>query len=290
MIAELILGGLASGSLYALIGIAIVLVLQATDIPNFAQGEMAMFSTFVAYSLLTTYEMSWWLVLPLTITFAAVQGVIVQQAVIRPLLGKPVMNAVIATLGLNMALHSVAGMIWGNQTHIMPSPVSDLPMLKMFGVNVSPDTALTIIVSVAMIIGFTLILRHTRAGIALRAASQNQTVAKLMGIPISRSFALAWGMGSVAGAIAGLLVAPVLFLDVNIMGALLIKGFAGAVLGGLSSLMGVFIGGLMLGVIENLMGAYVSGSFGEALSFILIITVLIIAPAGIFGKVKSTKV
>src|SRR5690554_2313594 len=196
MIAELILGGLASGSLYALIGIAIVLVLQATDIPNFAQGEMAMFSTFVAYSLLTTYGMSWWFVLPLTIAFAAAQGVVVQQAVIRPLLGKPVMNAVIATLGLNMALHSVAGMIWGNQTHIMPSPVSDLPMLKMFGVNVSPDTALTIIVSVAMIICFTLILRHTRAGIALRAASQNQTVAKLMGIPISRSFALAWGMGS----------------------------------------------------------------------------------------------
>lgn len=290
MIAELILGGLASGSLYALIGIAIVLVLQATDIPNFAQGEMAMFSTFVAYSLLTTYGMSWWFVLPLTIAFAAAQGVVVQQAVIRPLLGKPVMNAVIATLGLNMALHSVAGMIWGNQTHIMPSPVSDLPMLKMFGVNVSPDTALTIIVSVAMIICFTLILRHTRAGIALRAASQNQTVAKLMGIPISRSFALAWGMGSVAGAIAGLLVAPILFLDVNIMGALLIKGFAGAVLGGLSSLMGVFIGGLMLGVIENLMGAYVSGSFGEALSFILIISVLIIAPQGIFGKVKSTKV
>ncbi|QAA94603.1 branched-chain amino acid ABC transporter permease [Pollutimonas thiosulfatoxidans] len=290
MIAELILGGLASGSLYALIGIAIVLVLQATDIPNFAQGEMAMFSTFVAYSLLTTYGMSWWFVLPLTIAFAAAQGVVVQQAVIRPLLGKPVMNAVIATLGLNMALHSVAGMIWGNQTHIMPSPVSDLPMLKMFGVNVSPDTALTIVVSVAMIICFTLILRHTRAGIALRAASQNQTVAKLMGIPISRSFALAWGMGSVAGAIAGLLVAPILFLDVNIMGTLLIKGFAGAVLGGLSSLMGVFIGGLMLGVIENLMGAYVSGSFGEALSFILIISVLIIAPQGIFGKVKSTKV
>ncbi|MBP6019001.1 MAG: branched-chain amino acid ABC transporter permease [Burkholderiaceae bacterium] len=290
MIAELILGGLASGSLYALIGIAIVLVLQATDIPNFAQGEMAMFSTFVAYSLLTIYGMSWWLVLPLTVAFAAVQGVIVQQAVIRPLLGKPVMNAVIATLGLNMALHSVAGMIWGNQTHIMQSPVSDLPTFKLFGVNVSPDTALTIVVSVAMIIGFTLILKHTRAGIALRAASQNQTVAKLMGIPISRSFSLAWAMGSVAGAIAGLLVAPILFLDVNIMGALLIKGFAGAVLGGLSSLLGVFIGGMMLGVIENLIGAYVSGSFGEALSFVLIITVLIVAPTGIFGKVKLSKV
>jgi len=203
--------------------------------------------------------------------------------------GAPIMNAVIATLGLNMALHSVAGMIWGNQTNVFTSPVADLPVFKLFGVNVSPDSALTILVSVAMVVIFTLILRHTRAGVALRAASQNQQVAKLMGISVSRSFALAWAMGSMAGVVAGMLVAPVLFLDVNMMGPLLIKGFAGAVLGGLGSLGGVFVGGLMLGVIENLMGAYVSGSFGEALSFLLIIVVLIVAPAGIFGRVKSQK-
>lgn len=290
MIAELIIGGLASGSLYALIGIAIVLVLQATEVPNFAQGEMAMFATFVAYTLLTTYGFSWWVVLPATLVFAAVQGVVVQQVVIRPLIGAPIINAVIATLGLNLALHSVAGMIWGNQTHVLASPVGDQPPFQVFGVNVSQDSALTIIVSVAMIIAFTLILRHTRAGIALRAASQNQSVAKLMGISVSRAFALAWAMGAMAGAVAGLLVAPILFLDVNLMGALLIKGFAGAVLGGLSNLGAVFFGGLMLGVVENLLSAYVSGTFSEALSFILIIVVLIVAPNGIFGRVKSQKV
>ena len=302
MITQLIIGGLASGSLYALIGIAIVLVLQATEVPNFAQGEMAMFATFVAYSLLATYGLSWWLVLPATLAFAAVQGVVVQQVVIRPLLGAPIINAVIATLGLNLALHSVAGMIWGNQTHVLPSPVANLQMFQLLGVNVSPDSALTIVVSVVMIVLFTLILRHTRAGIAwpaaslasfttaLRAASQNQSVAKLMGIAVSRSFALAWAMGAMAGAVAGLLVAPILFLDVNLMGALLIKGFAGAVLGGLSNLGAVFVGGLLLGIVENLLGAYVSGSFGEALSFTLIIIVLIVAPNGIFGRVKSQKV
>jgi branched-chain amino acid transport system permease protein len=287
---ELIIGGLASGSLYALIGIAVVLVLQATDVPNFAQGEMAMFSTFVAYTMLTTYSLSWWIALPAAIAFAALQGVVVQQLIIRPLIGSPTINAVIATLGLNMALHSIAGMIWGNLTNVFTSPVADLPVFKLFGVNVSPDSALTILVSVAMIIIFTLILRHTRAGIALRAASQDQSVAKLMGISVSRSFALAWAMGSVAGLVAGILVAPILFLDVNLMAPLLIKGFAGAVLGGLSSLPGVFVGGLLLGVVENLLGAYVSGTFNEALSFILIIVVLIVAPAGIFGRVKSTKV
>lgn len=290
MISALVIGGLASGSLYALIGIAIVLVLQATEVPNFAQGEMAMIATFVAYTLLVTYGLSWWIVLPATLVFAAVQGVVVQQVVIRPLLGAPIISAVIATLGLNLALHSIAGMIWGNQTHVFTSPVADLPVFKLLGVNVSPDSALTILVSVAMIIVFTLILRHTRAGIALRAASQNQSVAKLMGIAVNRSFALAWAMGAMAGAVAGMLVAPILFLDVNLMGALLIKGFAGAVLGGLSNLGAVFVGGLLLGVVENLLGAYVSGSFGEALSFLLIIVVLIVAPNGIFGRVKSQKV
>jgi branched-chain amino acid transport system permease protein len=289
VISELVIGGLASGSLYALIGIAIVLVLQATEVPNFAQGEMAMFATFVAFSLLNAYHLSWWLVLPLTLAFAALQGVVVQQVVIRPLLGAPIINSVIATLGLNMALHSVAGMIWGNQTNVFTSPVADLPVFKLLGVNVSPDSALTILVSLAMVVLFTLILRHTRAGVALRAASQNQQVAKLMGISVSRSFALAWAMGSMAGAVAGMLVAPILFLDVNMMAPLLIKGFAGAVLGGLGSLGGVFVGGLLLGVVENLMGAYVSGSFSEALSFLLIIVVLIVAPAGIFGRVKSQK-
>ncbi|WP_233838726.1 branched-chain amino acid ABC transporter permease [Paraburkholderia sp. ZP32-5] len=289
MNAALIIGGLASGSLYALIGIAVVLVLQATDVPNFAQGEMAMFSTFVAYTMLNTYSLSWWIALPAAVVFAILQGIVVQQLIIRPLLGAPILNAVVATLGLNMALHSIAGMIWGNLTNVFTSPVADLPMLQVFGVNVSPDSALTILVSVAMIVIFTLILRHTRAGIALRAASQNQSVARLMGISVSRSFAVAWAMGSVAGLVAGILVAPILFLDVNMMAPLLIKGFAGAVLGGLTSLPGVFVGGLVLGVMENLLGAYVSGSFGDALSFVLIIVVLLVAPAGIFGRTRSTK-
>jgi branched-chain amino acid transport system permease protein len=290
VIAELIIGGLASGCLYALIAIAVVLVLQATDIPNFAQGEMAMFSTFFAFWLLRDHGLSWWLSGILGLGFAAFLGVVVQQVIIRPLLGAPTLNAVIATLGVNIALHSLAGLLWGNETNVFPSPLEGLRGFRLAGVNIAAESAVTIVVSVAMIVGFTLVLRYTRAGIALRAASQNQTVARLMGIPIHRAFAMAWAMGSVAGGVAGLLVAPVVFLDVNMMGPLLIKGFAGAVLGGLGSLGAVFVGSLLLGVTENLMGAYVSGSFGEALSFLLIIVVLIVAPQGIFGRVKKRKV
>ncbi len=290
MIGELIIGGLASGSLYALIAIAIVLVLQSTDIPNFAQGEMAMFSAFVAYWVMQRYGLDWWAAVAIALLFAAVQGLVVQQLIIRPLLGAPVLNTVIATLGLNITLHSLAGLLWGHETNIFPSPASDRPPIKVLGVNLAVDSVSTILVSVAMIVGFTLLLRHTRAGIALRAASQNQTVARLMGVRIDRAFAMAWAMGAVAGAVAGVLVAPLVFLDVNMMGPLLIKGFAGAVLGGLASLGGVFLGGLSMGVIENLMGAYVSGSFSEALSFGLIIAVLILKPEGVFGRIKKRKV
>lgn len=290
MIVELIIGGLASGSLYALIAIAIVLVLQATDIPNFAQGEMAMISTFVAYWLLQDHNLGWWLAVPIALLFAALQGFVVQLVVIRPLLGAPTINAVIATLGLNIALHSIAGMVWGNETHVFPSPLASATPFRIAGVNVAPESALTVGAAVAMIILFTVILKWTRAGIALRAASQNKTVARLMGIRINRVFGLAWAMGSVAGAVAGVLVAPLMFLDTNMMALLLIKGFAGAVLGGLGSLTGVFLGGLLLGVIENLMGAYISGAFSEALSFLLIITVLVVAPEGILGRVKAKKV
>ena len=128
MIANLVIGGLASGSLYALIGIAIAIVLRVTDVPNFAQGEMAMVSTFVAYELLHSYDLPWWLAIALSLGFAVLQGLVVQALVVRPLICGPILSAVIATLGVNIVLHSIAGMIWGHETHIFPSPLSDAPL------------------------------------------------------------------------------------------------------------------------------------------------------------------
>ena len=289
MIANLIVGGLAAGCLYAMVGIAIVIVLNITDIANFAQGEMAMVTTFFAYWLLDSVGLPWWEGVTLAILFGLVQGIVIQQVIIRPLIGSPVLSAIIATLGLNIVLNSVAGLIWGHQTYTFPSPLTFMPPLMLGSVPVPVTSVANIVVALIIIIALTLFLRFTWTGLGLRAASQNQTVARLMGISITRTSAIAWGLGGLVGGIAGILVAPALFLDTNLMGALLIKGFAGAVLGGLSSLGGVFVGGLLLGVVENLMGAYVSGSFGEALSFLLIIVVLIVAPAGIFGRVKSQK-
>src|SRR5215469_2887918 len=289
MIANLIVGGLAAGCLYAMVGIAIVIVLNITDIANFAQGEMAMVTTFFAYWLLDSVGLSWWQAVPIAVLFGLVQGIIIQQVVIRPLIGSPVLSAIIATLGLNIVLNSVAGLIWGHQTYTFPSPFAFSAPFMIASVPVSVDSVVNIASGLAIVIGMTLFLRFTWTGLGLRAASQNPTVARLMGVSISRSSAIAWGLGGLIGGIAGILVAPSLFLDTNLMASLLIKAFAGGVLGGLNSLIGVFLGCLALGVAENLVGAYLSPSYGEAITFVVIIAVLIVRPEGVFGRVRVRK-
>jgi branched-chain amino acid transport system permease protein len=289
MIANLIVGGLAAGCLYAMVGIAIVIVLKITDIANFAQGEMAMVTTFFAYWLLDHVGLSWWQAVPIAVLFGLVQGIIIQQVVIRPLIGSPVLSAIIATLGLNIVLNSLAGLIFGHQTYTFPSPFAFSAPFMIGSVPVPVDSVVNIASGLAIVIGMTLFLRFTWAGLGLRAASQNPTVARLMGVSIARSSAIAWGLGGLIGGIAGILVAPSLFLDTNLMASLLIKAFAGGVLGGLNSLFGVLLGCLALGVAENLVGAYLSPSYGEAITFIVIIAVLIVRPEGIFGRVRVRK-
>lgn len=289
MIANLVVGGLAAGCLYAMVGIAIVIVLSITDIANFAQGEMAMLTTFFAYWLLSDVGLAWWQAVPIAALFGLVQGVVVQQVVIRPLIGSPVLSAIIATLGLNVVLNSLAGLIWGHQTYTFPSPFTFLPPFRLAGVAVPVDSVVNIAVALVIVIGMSLFLRATWTGLGLRAASQNQTVARLMGVSITKASAIAWALGGLVGGIAGILVAPSVFLDTNLMGALLIKAFAGGVLGGLNSLIGVFLGCLGLGVAENLAGAYLSPSFADAITFIIIIAVLVVRPEGIFGRVKVRK-
>lgn len=290
MIANLIVGGLAAGCLYAMVGIAIVIVLNITDIANFAQGEMAMVTTFFAYWLLDSVGLTWWEAVPIAIFFGLVQGIVIQQVVIRPLIGSPVLSAIIATLGLNIVLNSVAGLIWGHQTYTFPSPFAFSAPFMVGTVPVSVDSVVNITAGLSIVIAMTCFLRFTWIGLGLRAASQNPTVARMMGVSISRSSAIAWGLGGLVGSISGILAAPSLFLDTNLMGALLIKAFAGGVLGGLHSLIGVFLGCLALGVAENLVGAYVSPAFGEAITFIIIIAVLIVRPEGVFGRVRVRKV
>jgi branched-chain amino acid transport system permease protein len=231
----------------------------------------------------------WWQAVLIAVLFGLVQGIVVQQVVIRPLIGGPVLSAIIATLGLNIVLNSVAGLIWGHQTYTFPSPFAFSAPFMVGGVPIAVDSVVNIAVGLTIVVAMTLFLRLTWTGLGLRAASQNQTVARLMGVSITRTSAIAWGLGGLVGGIAGVLVAPSLFLDTNLMSALLIKAFAGGVLGGLNSLIGVFLGCLALGVAENLASAYLSPSFADAITFIIIIVVLTIRPEGILGRVRVRK-
>ncbi len=290
MIANLVVGGIAAGSLYAIVGIAIVIVLNITDIANFAQGEMAMLTTFFAYWLLQNVGLEWWQATPIAMLFGLVQGILIQQVVIRPLIGAPTLSAIIATLGLNIVLNSLAGIIWGHETYTFPSPFAFSPPICFGSVPMPVESVVNILAALLIIVGMTLFLRFTWTGLGMRAASQNQTVARLMGVSVTRTSAIAWGLGGLIGGLAGILVAPSLFLDTNLMSAILIKAFAGGVLGGLSSLVGVFSGCLAIGVVENLAGAYVSPSFADAITFIIIIAALVVRPEGVFGAVRVRKV
>ncbi len=290
MIANLVVGGIAAGSLYAIVGIAIVIVLNITDIANFAQGEMAMLTTFFAYWLLQNVGLEWWQATPIALLFGLAQGILIQQVVIRPLIGAPTLSAIIATLGLNIVLNSLAGIIWGHETYTFPSPFAFSPPIRLGSVPMPVESVVNIGAALLIIIVMTLFLRFTWTGLGMRAASQNQTVARLMGVSVTRTSAIAWGLGGLIGGLAGILVAPSLFLDTNLMSALLIKAFAGGVLGGLNSLVGVFSGCLAIGVVENLAGAYVSPSFADAVTFIIIIAALVVRPEGVFGAVRVRKV
>src|ERR1700689_3694282 len=177
MIANLVVGGLAAGCLYAMVGIAIVIVLNITDIANFAQGEMAMLTTFFAYWLMDSIGLPWWQAVSLALVFGLVHGIVIQQVVIRPLIGGPVLSAIIATLGLNVVLNSVAGLIWGHQTYTFPSPFAFSPPFIIGGVPVAVDSAVNLAVALVIIVALTLFLHFTWTGLGLRAAGQNPTAA-----------------------------------------------------------------------------------------------------------------
>jgi branched-chain amino acid transport system permease protein len=284
-----VISGAAAGSIYALLAVAMVLIYKTTNIVNFAQGEMAMFTTFISYTFLFQLGQSYVVSLGLTLILSAVAGIITELLFMRPLRNAPGLNSIIVTLGLMLILNNLAAYIWGRDPLRFPSPVSEKP-LKIANLVISQLHLAIILVSGIVMLALYLFLKYSKEGTAMRAAIQNQRAALLMGIEIGRVFSLAWVVGTVIGALAGMLTAPLLFLDYNMMFMVLLKAFAAAVLGGISSLPGAVVGGLTLGMGENLIGGYLSSSFKDSLSFMLIVAVLLIRPTGILGKAVRKKV
>ena len=275
-----IFSGLAAGSIYASVALALVMIYRATDLVNFAQGEMAMFSTYIAWTLVNA-GLPFWLAFLITLAVSFLGGMLIERIVIRPVENAPVLAAVVVTIGLLLIFNSLAGWIYSYTVQDFPSPFPDRPV---FGALMTTRDLGVIGVTLVMLALLFAFFRYTPIGLAMRAAAQNPASARLCGIRVGRMLAIGWGLAAMIGATAGVMVAPVLFLDPNMMGGVLIYAFAGALLGGITSPVGAVVGGLIVGVTENLVGTYlIASQLKLTVAFALIILVLVFKPNGLFG-------
>ena len=286
---QLVVSGLALGSIYALLALSLVIINKATDVVNFAQGEMAMLGTFAALAALSALKLPLWVVMLAAFPLGVVFGALVERVAMRPLASRPPINALIATIGLFLVFHHLAGWVWGYDPYRFPSLFSPEPVV-LAGARISQASIGILAVSLAVMALLWLFYERTRLGIAMRAASMNRRAARLMGVNVGRVSMTAWGLATGISLVAGMLVAPLTFLDFEMMVIVLLKAFAGAILGGFNSLPGAVIGCLVIGVVENLFGAYVSTAFKDAFAFGIIVVVLMARPAGLFTRTASTKV
>jgi branched-chain amino acid transport system permease protein len=286
-----VMSGLATGGIYASLALALVMIYQATDVVNFAQGEMAMFATYIAWSMLNA-GMPYWGAFLATLAIAFVGGVTIQRVIIRPVEDKPILTIVIVTLGLLVICNSIAGWVWSYLQKPFPSPFPREPIrvsTVVFGAHDLGEIGVTLVM-LALLFAF---FRFTPLGLAMRAAAQNPVSSRLAGIRVSWMLALGWGLAAVFGAVAGLMVAPILTLDPNMMGGIQIYAFAAATLGGFTSPVGAVVGGFMVGIVENLVGTYVSFIGTElklTVALAMIIVVLLVKPSGLFGRTQARRV
>lgn len=281
---QYVAGGLASGSLYALVALGIVLLYRTSRVLNFAHGDIATFGAFVAYGLLVGSRLPFALAAPLAVVVAAAVGVAFYGVILRRIREPTLLGTIVMTLGLSLLLNGVVVGVWGTDTKVLPFPLSDTTVYRFAGVAVSQTNLGTLAAGFALMGGMYLLVQHTRVGLAMRAVSQDAAAAQTLGIPVRRVIALAWALASGLGAAAGILVAPVAFLDPFAMLEPFLKGFAGAVVGGIDSMPGAVAGGLLLGVVESVFGGYVSVEFKTTLAFVVIVVVLLVRPQGIFGR------
>jgi len=275
-----IFSGLAAGAVYASLALALVMIYRATDLVNFAQGEMAMFSTYIAWMLVNA-EVPFWAAFALTLVASFLGGMIIERVVIRPVENAPVLAAVVVTIGLLLIFNALAGWLFSYTLQEFPSPFPDR---TLFGALMTTRDLGVIGVTLAMLILLFVFFRFTPTGLAMRAAAQNPESARLCGIPVGRMLAIGWGLAAAIGAVAGIMVAPVLFLDPNMMGGVLLYAFTGALLGGITSPIGAVVGGLIVGVTENLVGAYlIASQLKLTVALALIVLVLVFRPNGLFG-------
>ena len=283
-----VLAGLATGGIYASVALALVMIYQATHLVNFAQGELAMFCTYISWSLINA-GMPYWAAFFITVAFAFVLGVAIERVIIRPVENAPVLSVVVVFIGLLVILNSVAGWIYTYTIKTFPSPFPEQPL---FGNRyLSSHEIGAIGVTLVVLLLLYAFFRFTPLGLAMRAAAQNPESSRLVGIRVGWMLALGWGLAAAIGSIAGMMVAPVVFLDPNMMSGILLYAFAAALVGGIDNPAGAVFGGFLVGVLENVLGAFVIGNdLKLSVALVLIIGVLVVRPSGFFGRVHVTRV
>ena len=290
MFFQLLVSGLSFGSLYALIALAMVIIYKASEVPNFGQGEMAMISTFVAYTLLVSHEYSYVISFVGALVFAAFLGVFLEFVFLRRAKDPNILSLILITLGFQMIIYGLASWKWGADQRSLPFPISDFDIVHLGPAVLSYLNIATLLIALLLMFMLFLFFKYTKVGIAMKATQQNAVAARINGIRTNRILAITWAMSSIIGAVAGMLLAPIATLDPNLMLDPLVKGFAAAVLGGMTTLVGAAIGGYILGVIENLFGGYVSLEFKSIVAFMVIVVVLCFKPSGLFARHYVRKV
>jgi len=287
-VVHVIVSGLATGCIYSLMALSLVIIYNATRTLNFAQGEMLMVSTFVAWAVHRAFGLPLIVTLLVAVVAAAALALVLERVVIRRAIGATHWDVLIITLGLSLMLRAGAGIAWTHDEFPFPSFFPSRPIV-LGPVRLAPVSLGIIGASLVLMLALAALFRWTRLGRAMRAVAQNQRAARLMGISVERVYSSAWILAAVVGAIAGVLVAPVIFLSSK-MGLLVINGFTAAVLGGFGSMPGAVVGGMLLGVLENLAPLYLPSGIRYSVPFIALVAILLIRPAGLLGRVEQRKV
>jgi branched-chain amino acid transport system permease protein len=287
---QLVVNGIAVGSIYGLVALGLVLVYKTTEVLNFAQGELGMAATFLAYGMISAFGLPFPVAFAGACLFGFVLGVLIEFLFLRRADNPTLLGLIVITLGCEMILYGLASHFGGTDTKAFPSPISDIKVYHFGNVVVSQLNLVIMVVSVALMAGLFCFFKFSTVGVAMRAVAQNEDAAKVMGIKVSRIKALTWGIASMLGAVAAILIAPITLLDPNMMLDPLLKAFASAVLGGMESLPGAAVGGWILGIVENLVGGYLSTEFKTTVAFVIIVIVLTIRPSGLLGRHYKKKV
>ena len=287
-VAQLIVSGVSQGCVYGLIALGFVLIYKATEMVNFAQGDVMMLGAYVAITFTVLWEWPFfWGVLAAIVVMALI-GVILERLLLRPMIGEPHFAVLMLTIGLGFVLRAIVGAIWGNSPRPLPTPYSG-GVWEVGGTVIGYENAAIVVGTAVLCLALYAFFRFTRLGIAMQAASQNQLAAFYVGIPVKRMFSLVWALSAAIAALAGVLTAPVSLVD-PLIGFVGIKAFAAAIVGGFGSMPGAIIGGLLVGVVEQFAGLYLPPGFSDMSAYVLLLVMLVIRPQGLFATMQKKKV